>query len=363
MLVENGDYGHFRISSVDATVVLAAGFPSVNVIKGVNARIPVLNCKINADGLGLSGYVADQTSFGVVTSGSGVINAAQHGLLADNASTVYANDTVWTGASQSSNDWSGILSWGSRIMAEGADVRNSLWYGAQAAAGGILSFRGGLASFTGRYGIRATNMGFIDAREASSNGNSVYGIYAYIGSTINCMGAQANSNGTANIIALRGSTIDASIEGGAETSCSGGGSTASLYASFSSRIHAGGISITNSNGHGVLAEGGSTISIGSASVSGSTNHALRATTSSTINAVNTTVSGGTNGARASASTISVRSAVFSSISGQPVFIEEGATVQAHGATVGGAAFSTSHTNADTLNGFSSAGPGKGIVWA
>ncbi len=361
--VENGDYGHFRISSVDATVTLPAGFPATDVIKGVNARMPVLNCKINAGGFGLSGYVADQASFGAVTSGSGVINAARHGLLADNASTVYANDTSWNGASQSSNDWSGILSWGSRIMAEGADVRSSAWYGAQAAAGGILSFRGGLASTAGRYGVRATNMGFIDAREAIVNGCAIYGIYAYIGSTINCMGATASNNGTANIIALRSSTIDASIEGGVSTTCDGGGSTASVQASFNSRIHAGGISISNSNNHGILAESGSVVTAPTCTINSVGSQGVRATSSSTINVVNSTISNAATGARAVTSNISVRSVGFSSITNEAVFIEAGANVQADGATVGGAAFSTSHTNADTLNGFNSVGPGKGIVWA
>lgn len=363
ILVENGDFGKFRVSSIDATVTLPVGFPATDFIKGLNARMPVLNCLVDANGNGQHGYHADEASFGVVTPGNGVINAGRHGLAAYGASVVYADNTTWTGASQETLAYAGILAWASRISAAFSDVSNSLYYGAQAAAGGILSFRGGTANNTGRYGVRATNLAFIDAREVQAEFNVKYGIYAYIGSTINCMGSDVDQNGEANIIALRSSTIDASIEGGSITTCNGGGSVASVYAAFNSRIHAGGIQITNAQNHAILAEACSVVNANTSTINSSAGQALRAVASSTINAVNATIDNAAYAARCNASIISVRSATITNISTTPVYIEEGATVQAHGTTVGGAAFSTSHTNADTLNGFSSTGASKGLVWA
>lgn len=46
---------------------------------------------------------------------------------------------------------------GSYVSAEGADVSNSGYYGAQAAHGGTLSFRNGIANNCFRHGIRATD--------------------------------------------------------------------------------------------------------------------------------------------------------------------------------------------------------------
>ncbi|MCT7375728.1 hypothetical protein [Chelativorans salis] len=179
VLVENGDFGHFVISAVDATVSLDAAFPAVDIIKGVNARMPQLNCLIDANGLGTNGYFADQGSIGFVHASCGIYRAAQQACYANAGSTIFADNSLFKEASQAAPAYSGILAWASRISALGADVSGSLYYGAQAAASGTLHFRNGIADGAARHGVRATNCALVNARGASSDNCGVTGFRAF----------------------------------------------------------------------------------------------------------------------------------------------------------------------------------------
>src|SRR5690606_26451065 len=77
--VENGDYSHFVIRSVDAEVPLQAGFAGM-VISGSNAAMPVLDCLIDAAAQTSGGGVkVDNASRMHITAGAGIKNVWGNG--------------------------------------------------------------------------------------------------------------------------------------------------------------------------------------------------------------------------------------------------------------------------------------------
>ncbi len=164
------DCSNFIITSDDAEVPLASGFSS-NVINGFDgARLPTLDCLINASNqTNNNGIRLENSCSIVVNSGCGVKNAWANGLLAYNACYVSANGAIFTGCARNGTTGSGITSWGSMVSADSADCSNSGYYGAQAAHGGLLSFRNGNANNAYRHGIRATDAAIVDAESATAN--------------------------------------------------------------------------------------------------------------------------------------------------------------------------------------------------
>lgn len=329
--VLNGDYSRVEITSDDAEVQLNPAFPRVDIISGVNSKMPTLGCLIDANGLGDHGYRADECSIGTIRAGCGIRRCYRTACRAYSGSTIYANSAIFTEAAQIGSNESGILVWGARVFAEYADVSGSLYYGAQAAAAGELSFRGGIANNTGRYGVRATNRGSVDARRVTANNNARYGIYAYMSSMINAMGAVANGNAEGNIVAIAASTISFSYDTALEPqSCDGGGSVAQLYASRASTIDAQGCTLTNGTNDAVYAENGSTINVSVSNISGYARHGCRARGSTIIaDVLNINGSGSTGQIlRSEASTVTSRAIVATN---SPVaaafFVSEGGTMR------------------------------------
>ena len=121
LLVTNGDYSAFIISSVDPTVFLSSDFVGIgdggylsgidpdgdnsdtksdNLILGFNAVMPRLNTKIDMQNEYGSGYYGVWGCRGFVAPMCGVINAGANGLEFRNGYCV-ANRSVWTGATGS----------------------------------------------------------------------------------------------------------------------------------------------------------------------------------------------------------------------------------------------------------------------
>lgn len=213
LYVENGDYSKISISSEDASVSLASGF-SGTIIKAVSAALPRLACLINAanqvSGNGVEIY--DRSSM-TVDPGCGVSNSWATGLLARYASTVNANQSVWTGSARNGATGAGITAWGATIDAQGADVSGSGYYGCQAAHSGNVNFRDGLANNCYRHGIRATDGGAMNATGAQANNcaqsGSGYAVYAYQAGIVNFEGGSATDSGYIGIMAYASSTINA----------------------------------------------------------------------------------------------------------------------------------------------------------
>lgn len=123
LLVQDGDFSKFIITSEDPVVTLSPSFvgvdtldgPTANssngIITGVRARMPVLSCIIDANGKAKNGYFAFMASTGWLNrppsaSGeapalppiAGVINCTYFNIRAREGSTIYAENTVGYGA-------------------------------------------------------------------------------------------------------------------------------------------------------------------------------------------------------------------------------------------------------------------------
>lgn len=278
--LNNGDYGHFRISSEDDEVYISENFIKRDFMTFRNCRAPILNCLINAQGRCDVGISVFDASLMYITPGSGLKGAGKENLLVRYASTAFANYSIFTDGSQDGNStvgYAGISAWGSRVYAHGADVSNSKTYGIQAAHSGVAHFESGIANNCGRHGIRATNAGLLDARNASATGSGVHGVYALGGSVVNARGVQVTSAGSIGVYAYQASTVDARD------------------------VNANDCNI------GVLAEQNSRINFFGGSALNCVESCINATSTSVIVARNTTLSGAKKG----------------------VFADEGSSVNAH----------------------------------
>jgi len=327
--VANGDYSQFRITSTDAEVVLSPSFgTSANFIYGLNAKLPRLACLVDANSKANYGYAAWGASVGYVEANCGVKNTWGDGCRAYGGSTIYAFDTIWTGCAKNNTTGSGIVSWGSTVFASGADVSNSMYYGAQAAHGGILVIDNGTANNCFRYNLRATDAGWMSADGVTSNyagcapGTNLpypdaaaagYGIYAFNGSWIAARDALATNAKHSGVLASNGCTIHA--RGATLTDCGENG----VYASPCSTVDATETDVSGAGTYGYFASGGSTISAAS----------------STANNCGT----GTNDAAAfadAASRINVESLTATGCSGIVIRCESGSTINCTGSTITGA---------------------------
>lgn len=349
--VSNGDYSQFVISAEAAEVTLAATFPREDIVYGSYAKMPRLNCLINANSLGENGYHAAENSQGWVNANCGIKYCYRTACLSYSGSVIYAEDCDFTYAAQDLAA-SGILAWGARVFAEGSDASNSGQYGAQAAAGGILSFRDGVANNTGRYGVRATNQGIIDARRVTANGNAEYGIYAFRNSQINAMGAVANDNVTANIIATSNSTIGFNTDTVGQT-CDGGGSLAQIYAAGGGVVDCSGATLTNGTNVALSADALGVIVFNVGSISGAANRCVE-TNSGKILISNSTINGtGTtdNLVRVEAGEVIARAVTFTSSSGATqFFVNDGSVLNLRaGSTLDGSPVAAGDTNVVAFN--------------
>ena len=212
LVLENGDYSHYRISSVDDIVYVSEDHPGGTLFDIINSRSPVFNVLVNCQSVVNMGIKASRTSTVTVEENKGITHAYTTNLYVTEGSTAYAKNCNFTYGSQGTKDsgsgGSGILAWGGRIYAEGTDVSNSKSYGAQAAHGGTLSFRNGKANNVGRYGVRATNGAYIDCRSLESIGAEVYNIYAFGSSIINARQCNIGQS-ERGVVSVGGSNIDA----------------------------------------------------------------------------------------------------------------------------------------------------------
>jgi hypothetical protein len=246
VVVAGRDCSAFRITSTDAEVTLAAAY-SGTLFTGTNgARMPRLATLFNAttqtSGNGISLNASDM----VIESGKGVKNAYGNGLGCTNGCVVAADGAIFTGCARNGVTGAGITSWGSDVSAEGANVSDSLFYGAQAAHGGRLTFRDGIANDCYRHGIRATDAAMVDADGASANDCAVdttgYAVYAYQAGIVNFVdGSATGCLGTAAVLAF------------------GAGSA----------VNAEGATITGATGYGVQARRGGVVNVQDATVTGS----------------------------------------------------------------------------------------------
>jgi hypothetical protein len=398
--VSNGDYSQFRITSTDAEVILSPSFGISNArfVYGNNAKMPRLACLVDANNRTSMGYAAYNGSVGYVEANCGIKNAYSDGCRAYGGSIVYAFDTIWTGCAQNNTTGSGIIAWGGTVFASGADVSNSMYYGAQAAHGGILVIDNGTANNCFRYNLRATDAGWMSADGVTANyagcapGTNLpypdalaagYGVYAFNGSWIAARDASATNAKHSGVLASNGCTIH--VRGATLTDCgeygvyaspcstvdatqtnvsgagtygyfASGGSTisaasstanncgtgtldAAAYADAASRINVESLDATGCSGIVIRCESGSTINCTGSTITGAGNRSVYASGASIVNASSCTGTGATNEGvfAASGSTINAQSSNFQR-GGSPsitdIVVENGSFINAAGATGG-----------------------------
>lgn len=258
LLVQNGDFGHFRIESEDEEVFLDKGNfqgpsesqsdPNGNLILGVNARMPVLACLINMEGIGHSGYHASHSSNGMVEPNCGVKNSAFSGLECSN-SVVWAHKSIFTGcyygyrAQQSGT-----------IMAQNGNASDCISDGVLASRGSTIQFAEGNASNCKGNAVRAQRSRIVCMDSDLSNAGKV-AVYATQASQITVTYANCKDAGEEAIYATDCSQVSAGA-----ANCSNAGSTA-IYANRASQIDADGANAKDcrSKHAAVLSEKGSQI--------------------------------------------------------------------------------------------------------
>lgn len=205
--VFSGDYGHFKITSVDATVSLDAGFVGVDTSSvpagilalgigslaplffGYNAVFPQLDCVIDMGNLYGTGYYLAESS-GVVFPAKGVINAGYRGAQIHGRCNMYAAD------------FSGANGSGLRIQqASSVCARNAIFddccvtsddAAVYVSRASILEFRGGSAQNSGTSGLIARRSR-VSADEGNFDGSTLYGISAETNSDVSWSNGSALS--------------------------------------------------------------------------------------------------------------------------------------------------------------------------
>ena len=96
--VRDGDYGHFRIVSVDNQVTVSGSSPDdADFISGTKATLPELHTLINMSGRGRHGASLDRSVL-FVQPNHGIINAGDEALRATRGSFINAFECLFSGA-------------------------------------------------------------------------------------------------------------------------------------------------------------------------------------------------------------------------------------------------------------------------
>jgi len=209
--VRNCDLRNVRITSVDATVTLAAGFTGVTVSSdrfadgaifyGENAYMPALACLIDAAGVGGPGYCVNQNSTGKVAGACGVMNAGKFGLYVANGSKCLATNSKFTGANWGNRVTTNSTLCAPQIDCSGAKLQN--YEGSNVVAAMDVS-RGSIAYITGTVDAKtnltnsagrglAVRRSFVSATHVDASGAALDGIRATTGAWIAANGSSANN--------------------------------------------------------------------------------------------------------------------------------------------------------------------------
>lgn len=304
--VRNCDLRNVRITSVDATVSLAAGFVGVTVSSdafadgaifyGENAYMPALACLVNAAGVGGPGYCVNQNSTGKVAGACGVINAGKFGLYVANGSKCLATNSKFTGA-----NWGNRVTTNSTLCAPQIDCSGAklqTYLGSNTVAAMDVS-RGSVAYITGSPGAEtnltgsagrglAVRRSFVSATAVDTSNSVLDGLNATTGSFVSFATSKADNCGQDGI-SCAASWVDAS----------------------------GGVSAINAGRYGLLAQDGGKINARNAIATGAATRGATAVFGSniTINGASCRKTAGVDGAT-------------------DIFVSDGSIIHAAGATGG-----------------------------
>lgn len=341
--VQNGNYGHFVITSTDATVGVSAGYSDTFVISGTRAKIPVLRTLIdinNKSGV-VWGYRAEFNSDGEIdgAAGGGIINSASgtneganlrviHNsrVMAANANlsggafrnlwcTFNSSAVVFESNMSGAGEINCFVSRGAIVYAHGANMSNAGKFAIRCARAFVTASRqsgtDANLSNAGDNAVECFDNGWVNVREADLSGAGKNAIHILRGGgTISCTNADLSNAGERGIyIEGGGGTIGADgvtiNNSGLEAVEALGGTISMRAASISgnttgflvwgrtgAQINLGGATVQNGASHGVVAKDGANIIVRAATVTGNANHDLRVDEGSYISANGTTTTNG-----------------------------------------------------------------------
>ena len=201
ILLDGGDYSGYTITSVDATVTLAAGFVGVNGQDGFSANsllvvrranAPRWSILVNMADLYGCGLVYENKSDGVVSGARGVINAGAYGLYVNTQSNVQATNCNFSGAG-----------WGNRVTTNSmlnapqgnfSGAKSQFYSGSNRTANMDVS-RGSVVYITGAVGAEtnltggqgrglAVRRSFVSATSVDCSNNADDGLNAATGAIV-----------------------------------------------------------------------------------------------------------------------------------------------------------------------------------
>lgn len=241
LFVRDGDYSNFLIAAEDALVTLDAAWQgtqsdaewvgatnarSDHLIFAMNARAPVLGCKIDMGGVGGHGYYLLNNASGFVLPGhvAGVVNAGASGLVIDRGGVVTARETDWSGATANQaplgDAGHGCFASGGAVM----DVQRAICddvarHGVAGSRGAVVNFNQGKARNAGENGAECRR-GVYDLEDADFSGAGNFGINVVLSAIVSAMGTKTTDYGLAAVrlrdggqVNVTGMTTDTNFPG------------------------------------------------------------------------------------------------------------------------------------------------------
>ena len=318
ILLDGGDYSGYTITSVDATVTLAAGFVGVNGQDGFSANsllvvrranAPRWSILVNMANLYGCGLVYENKSDGVVSGARGVINAGAYGLYINMQSSVQAANCNFSGA-----DWGNRVTTNSMLNAPQGNfsgAKSLLYSGSNRTANMDVS-RGSIVYITGTVGGEtnltgglgrglAVRRSFVSATSVDCSNNADDGLNAAAGSIVafdrsiasgcglNGVAASGAKVSAASVTAINNSNFNLLADAGGEISARDGtftgGGVQGVRAAQGGQINVNGADCRR-NGVSdqvtdiVVSDGGKVIAIGA--LGGFTGSAMQWTTAGIV---------------------------------------------------------------------------------
>ena len=300
ILLDGGDYSGYTITSVDATVTLAAGFVGVNGQDGFSANsllvvrranAPRWSILVNMADLYGCGLVYENKSDGVVSGARGVINAGAYGLYINTQSSVQATNCNFSGAG-----------WGNRVTTNSmlnapqgnfSGAKSLLYSGSNRTANMDVS-RGSIVYITGTVGGEtnltgglgrglAVRRSFVSATSVDCSNNADDGLNAAAGAIVafdssiasgcglNGVAAVGAKVSAASVTAINNSNFNLLADAGGEISARNGtftgGGVQGVRAAQGGQINVNGADcrrngVSNQITDIVVSDGGKVIAIG-----------------------------------------------------------------------------------------------------
>lgn len=256
--VRNGDFRHFRITSADATVLLASGFTPASapagesfsetnspVLLAINAVAPRWEILVDADDLDgdLAGYHLIRSG-GIIASGCGVKNTGQMGLIVSDRSSISANGSVFSGAGRGNR----VTGSSDAALAGGIDFSGSLVDAASRAALDVS--RGSTVTLAANDTQTPANLSnaagdginvrrsSIAATNANVSGAGATGLNAQLGALVEAASINADNCGDRPVRVVDGSMV--SVDGGTLTNAG----QQAIFVGRGSKVNATGADVT-----------------------------------------------------------------------------------------------------------------------